>query len=180
MTDARPIGLENPRPCNGCGMCCKLLAIEELAKPEGQLCSNFAKGHGCVIYSTRPGSCSSFQCLWSVTAAMDESWRPDKCKFLIRTLATGELMIDVDTGSPDAWKQEPFYGQIKAWSRRPALPYKVVMVRSRGRYWVVFPDGEIDLGPDQPGMRIDSGYEPNEGRMQAFARYSDPSSPEPV
>ena len=179
-SDAQPIGNANPRPCAECGLCCKLPPIRELDKPEGQWCVHFAKGLGCQIRPTRPGSCSTFQCLWSVTAAMDESWRPDRCKFFVRQLDTGWLSIEVDPGTPDAWKREPFYSQIKAWSRRPARPYEVVMVRTNGRLAIVFPDGEIDIGPAQPGMRIDSGYEMREGRMQSFARFADPSSPIPV
>ncbi len=88
------------------------------------------------------------------------------------------MIIEVDASIPDAWRREPYYAQIKAWSTRGAAPpHLLVMVRDRGRLLVVFPEGEIDLGPEQPDMRLDTGYEHRGGRLQPFARYEAADAP---
>ncbi len=88
-----------------------------------------------------------------------------------------EVVIDVDPRSPDAWRAEPFYGQIKAWSQRREPPHRMVMVRSRARLAIVFPEGEIDLGPERLNEPIESGYVLRRGQLRPYAHYGPPGSP---
>jgi hypothetical protein len=167
-----------PRPCGPCSLCCKLLPVAELAKPAGQWCAQFDKAVGCSTHATRPYQCRDFQCLWTFAAPLDDSWRPDRCGFLMRPGPTGvEVVIEVDPANPAAWKREPFYGQIKAWSTRRAPPFRSILVRDAGRLAVVFPEGEIDLGPERPNEAIESGYVWRGGRQQPYAHYGPPGSP---
>ncbi len=154
-------------------MCCKLLDIAELEKPRGVWCRHFAKGGGCGVYADRPGVCQAYQCTWTWAGPLDESWRPDRAGFLIHPgRNASDVEIVVDPGRPDAWRREPYYSQIKHWSNRENVSVRRVLVRTRGRVIVVFPEAEIDLGLCESAPNVQAGYEIKDGRLQPFARFA--------
>ncbi len=165
---------ETPRACGPCTLCCKLYDIAELQKPEDSWCRHCDQGVGCTIYPGRPEACRDFQCVWTFAAPLDERWRPDQCGFVMRPGLAGEVVIDVDPVDPDAWKREPFYSQIKTWSVRRQPPHRMYIVRAGGRMAVVFPEGEVDLGPERRDEPIESGYRLIDGRQQPFAHFVPP------
>ena len=182
MTAENPAIVDNtfvsPRACGPCGFCCNVLEIGPPPKPADVWCQYYASGAGCTIRPTRPGVCRDFQCIWTYAATLDDRWRPDKCRFVMRSGPSEELVIDVDRQAPGAWRREPFYGQIKAWSQRHNPPHRTVIVRAGGRAYVVFPEGEIDLGPEQGRTPIQSGYVFRGGLNQPYAHYgADPDPP---
>ena len=65
------------KSCGECGMCCKLLGIESIAKPPGQWCGHYRRGAGCSVYADRPAACSRFICLWLSSEGLDDAWRLD-------------------------------------------------------------------------------------------------------
>jgi hypothetical protein len=71
------------RSCDGCTMCCKLLAIDVLEKPRGAWCRHCDQQSGCVIYEARPDPCRGFYCGYLRLAQIDDRWKPSKAKFLI-------------------------------------------------------------------------------------------------
>ena len=162
---------DDPKPCGECSLCCKLLVFRGMEKPANVWCSHVVKGKGCGIHAERPLGCRDFFCLWSFATPLGENWRPDRCKFVMRPGPTEEVVIDVDPGFPNAWKEEPFYSQIKTWSVRRLPPHRMVIVRSAGRLAVVFPEGEIDLGPERPYDPISSGYVLRKGKQTPYAHY---------
>ncbi len=83
-----------------------------------------------------------------------------------------ELMIVVDPAFPEAWRREPYYSRIKNVSVRASEPFILVHVRIKDRVLVVFPEAEIDIGPNQSGMLIQSGYEIRDGKRVPFAHFS--------
>ena len=157
-------------------MCCKIFVVPELDKPAGQWCRHFAKGAGCTIHTTRPNLCRVYQCTWSVVDFLDLAWRPDNAKFVMNSYEN-ELLIETDPAVPDAWRKEPYYAQIKAWSAREVRPFRLVIVRSRARITVVFPEDDIDLGPAQADKQIESGYETRDGKRVPYAYYKTPTRP---
>jgi hypothetical protein len=185
MTDQNPAIVDNvfvsPRPCGPCGYCCNLYPVPELNKPGETWCPKYAAGVGCTIHATRPGVCRNFQCLWTFAAPLDERWRPDQCRFIMRPGLAEEVVIDVDPADPEAWRREPFYSQIKTWSvRQGPGPHRMVIVRAGGRAAVVFPEGEVDLGPEQINVPIQSGYVFRNGRNQPYAHYGNNPYPPPA
>jgi hypothetical protein len=70
--------------CGGCTMCCKLVGVAEIDKPEGKWCPHCALGKGCKIYDTRPPTCEGWDCMWllGVFGARPDL-RPDKCKVVV-------------------------------------------------------------------------------------------------
>jgi len=102
--------------------------------------------------------------------AFGDEWRPDRAKFLMDA-GENQIVIYPDPGAPDAWRREPFHSRIKALSSRAQRPFTMVLVRQRSRMIVVFPEAEIDLGPDRPEMEIQSGYELVAGKPTPYARF---------
>ena len=68
------------RACGDCTLCCKVMAIEELAKPAGQWCRHCKPGRGCLIYDSRPAECSAFDCLWLIDAAVRAALETEQVK----------------------------------------------------------------------------------------------------
>ena len=159
------------RPCGSCSLCCKVIGIAALGKPSGQWCPHFKRGTGCGIYVDAPSECHSFQCFWSTEILKGDEWKPDRSKLVVWSNKRDRIIVDVDGDYPNAWRREPHYSQIKAWSNRNKAAPVEVLVRVRGRMFVVFPEAEIDLGPYDLSKSIVSGYREEAGRTLPFAEY---------
>jgi hypothetical protein len=160
--------------CGDCGLCCKLLAIRELEKPRGTMCGHF-HGAGCGIYADRPPPCGAFRCAWLINETLGPEWHPLTAGFFVWfERAARRMVIEADPDAPGAWRADPYFGAIKAWSRRDRFapgeePWEVV-VRTGLDLTVIFPETEIALGPER-GSGIASGYEVIAGRPRPFARF---------
>jgi hypothetical protein len=171
--------LTQPKPCGECSACCKILPVRELNKPAGVWCNHVVQGHGCGIYADRPNICRGYQCLWTVTAPLDERWRPDRAGFVLQPGAIeGEVEVVVDPDRPDAWRREPYYSQIKQISDVGRGGAPRVLVYTQGHVIVVFPETDIDLGRPNGMPNIAWGYEMQDGRPWPYARYTYPDGPE--
>jgi hypothetical protein len=56
------------------------------------------------------------------------------------------LAAYVDPARPDAWKAEPYYGQLKEWARLAARKRRQVVVCIGLKTIVILPDEDVDLG----------------------------------
>src|SRR5262249_13439594 len=108
------------RACGSCSLCCKVLDIPDLAKPQNKWCQHCKPGRGgCAIYNERPDVCKAFACLWLIDDFWDEGWTPTRSKMVLRTLPINnhlELHVNVDSAFP-------YYEQLKVytilWPERP-------------------------------------------------------------
>jgi hypothetical protein len=141
------------RECGDCTLCCKVMAIEELAKPAGLWCSHCKPGRGCLIHANRPAECESFGCRWLVDDQLDQHWRPNKSKLVLTTSEDG-IEIRCDPGFPDAWRKEPFRSEIRQWAMSGETLDMTVVVMSGQKLILVTPDREFDLGVVGPDERI--------------------------
>jgi hypothetical protein len=140
------------KECGDCSLCCKLLGIEALNKPQGQWCPHCAKSQGCTIYDARPQECRDFACIWLENAALGPEWRPSRSKIVLYLIGDGaRLIAHVDQGSRDAWQKEPYYGQLKRWARQWIKTGPNVVVRIGSRLIAILPDRDVDLGRVQKG-----------------------------
>lgn len=143
------------RECGTCTMCCKVMGIREIAKPPGQWCTHCTPGQGCGIYETRPSACRTFYCGYRVRSYVPEAWKPTASRMIILEESGGvRLAVVVDPGSPNVWKQQPFYAQLKAWARIGAQNQHQVLVRVGKRAIVILPNEDVDLGVVGPGEII--------------------------
>ncbi len=159
------------RPCGSCSLCCKVIGIAALDKPAGKWCPHFVRGAGCGVYGDAPSECRQFQCFWSNETLKGDEWKPDRCKLVVWTNTPGRIIVDVDGDYPNAWRREPYFRQIKAWSNRSTASPVEVLVRVRGRMTVIFPEVEIDLGDYDVSKRVVSGYRMEDGRSVPYAEY---------
>jgi len=141
------------RACGDCTLCCKVMAIEELAKPAGSWCQHCKPRRGCLVYTDRPGECRSFSCMWLVNELLDESWKPNRSKLVLTTSDDG-IEIRCDPGYPDAWRNEPFRSEIREWAISGETHDVTVVVVAGQRMILVTPDREFDLGIVGPDERI--------------------------
>lgn len=143
------------RACGGCTLCCKVLSITELQKPQGTWCKHCDVGKGCKIYDDRPDECRTFYCGYLAWDAVGEEWFPAKSKMVVvAELEGARVAIHVDPGRPGAWREKPFYSAIKHWSAEAARHMHQVVVMIGKRAIVVFPDSEVDLGEIADDERI--------------------------
>jgi uncharacterized cysteine cluster protein YcgN (CxxCxxCC family) len=144
------------RSCGDCSLCCKLPQIDELQKPEGVWCRHCApRRGGCMIYETRPLSCRVFHCSWLINSDLGPEWRPLTCKMVVfLEKAANRLAVRVVPEYPDAWRREPYYSQLKQWSRTAVEARQQVVVYIRRRVIVILPDKEVDFGDVALGDQI--------------------------
>lgn len=140
-------GLVAGRGCAGCTMCCKVFDIPDVPKSAGVWCQHCAVGEGCTIYETRPQTCRDFFCHYLIDTAVPEHWRPDRSHMVLRSDASGvRIEVHVDPKRPQAWRDQPYYRDLKAWAANRLQADKQVHVRIGLRTIVVLPDRDVDLG----------------------------------
>ena len=139
-------GVVPGRNCGDCTLCCKVLKITELNKPQGAWCWHCKPGVGCKIYPERPQECRTFHCGYLTQARLGEEWKPNHSKMIVVAEDGNRITAHVDAQRPDAWKREPFYSQLKEWAAA-AVPYGgQVEVGIGRRTYVILPDKDVDLG----------------------------------
>jgi hypothetical protein len=143
------------RTCGSCGLCCKLVAVEELGKPAHQWCEHFAPGKGCGIYADRPGECRTFRCLWLMRPQLGEEWRPNRSRMVLYFSHDGtHLIANVDPAHPGVWRHSPYYETLHGWAKRGAGPGMDVIVKVGSRMFALLPDRDVDLGTMAEGERL--------------------------
>lgn len=138
------------RECGTCTLCCKVAAVEEVAKPNGVWCFHCVPGKRCTIYHQRPPSCRSFYCLWMLEKGLGPEWKPERAKFaLVKTEGGRRLTALVDPGFPSAWRRPPYYANLKQWAveaTRKLPDVYLVDVLIGQRCIVILPDRDVEIG----------------------------------
>jgi hypothetical protein len=144
-------------------LCCKTVAVDELAKPSGEWCAHCTSGGGCGIYDRRPHGCREFFCEWLLSAGLGPEWKPDRANFVVGVAENGHLSVGVDSDFPDAWRQAPYLDTLRQWARElaalPAVAWPAIDVWIGERCVLILPDGETDLGGVGQGEQIVIDYE---------------------
>lgn len=135
------------RSCEGCTLCCKLMAVEPLEKPRAVWCAHCDQKSGCRIYEARPEACRIFYCGYRRLAQIDERWFPAKAKLLVNyETAANRVAVHVDPVRADGWRAEPYYSTLKQWARRALTEGGSVVVWIGSRVIVILPEMDRDLG----------------------------------
>jgi hypothetical protein len=143
------------RSCGSCGLCCKLVAVEELNKPAHQWCTHFSAGRGCTIYADRPSECRTFRCLWLMRPQLSDAWRPDRSRIVLYFSHDGtHLIANVDPAYPGAWRRSPYHETLRGWARRGNGAGMEVIVKVGRRVFAVLSDRDVDLGTMEEGERL--------------------------
>lgn len=97
--------------CGECTACCRLMAVNEIAKARGAWCPHITENkRACTIYHQRPDSCRDWECGWLSSQHSDiplpADMRPDRSHVVIARSPTGQVWFHVDPGYPDAWRKK--------------------------------------------------------------------------
>lgn len=141
------------RHCGDCTLCCKVMAIEALAKPVNCWCPHCGPGGGCTIYANRPAECATFGCHRLVNDLLGEAWKPNRSKPVLTTSDDG-IEVRCDPGFPDAWRREPYASEIREWAVSGEASDMTVIVIVGQRVTLITPDREFELGVVAPDERI--------------------------
>ena len=164
------------RSCGPCTLCCKVLKISELAKPQGVWCVHCKPGRGCTIYATKPAECTTFFCGYLTNSHLSEEWQPIRSKIVVTPELDGNrIAVHVDPQRADAWRREPYYSQLKEWATS-AVPYRGQVVACVSRHmFMVFPDRDVDLGIVDDDHLIVTGERttPFGVKLEAFLLHKD-------
>lgn len=135
------------KSCGPCTMCCKVLAVNELAKPMGARCPHLAPAGGCSIYAGRPHACRSFECVWLMDPEMPHRFRPDQTKVVLDQDAEGLwLVARCDPANPQAWRRNPIYAALKGRAEDVWGSGRIVLATAGRRTWLITPREDLDLG----------------------------------
>ncbi|MHB0951472.1 MAG: hypothetical protein ACYC10_06065 [Allorhizobium sp.] len=117
------------RTCRSCTLCCDLPDIDELEKPANTLCRHCVAGKGCSQYEERPATCRDFLCAWMSDPEMGPEWDPTLCHMMVYEQGP-QITVLVDKNHADAWKREPYIGQLqrRASEAEPRGGYVIVYV----------------------------------------------------
>jgi hypothetical protein len=135
--------LVSGRSCGPCTACCRVPAIEVLAKPAGVLCRH-STGVACGIYQDRPEACVRWHCLWRKIGALPDELRPDRSgvMFAVETSAPcagaleGACIVGRAVNGPRAFASQEVAEAFAMFTREGSLPvWKVsgrnaIMMRS--------------------------------------------------
>jgi hypothetical protein len=147
------------RACGDCSLCCKLLRIASLDKPNGKWCSHCKAGKGCDIYESRPQDCRDFDCSW-LTGQLGDAWYPLNAKLVI-DMKGPWVMVHVDPSVPNRWREEPYFSQIQYWAAFGVDRGVWVLVFVKKRVRIILPNKEIDLGTYESGDFVIVGEVPS-------------------
>ena len=140
-----------PRTCGTCTMCCKVYQIAELNKQEGRWCTHCAIGRGCTIYDDRPQRCRDFFCVWVQDESLPQEWKPETCKMVLSVWpSTGFIYVQVDHGTPMAWRKEPYFSQLKLMAERLLKDRRHILVFVNRQATLIMPTGPVPIGEMSP------------------------------
>ena len=168
------------RACGSCTLCCKTVAVVELAKPAGTWCPHCLRSKGCAIYHSRPAGCRDFHCEWMLSEKLGPEWKPDRARFVLMITPTGHLAACIDPGYPSAWRRPPYYQTLWRWAceraASPSSSWPGVDVWIGKRCIIILPDGEKDLGivAADEEVRIDRAMTAS-GPVYAAMKFSVPA-----
>ena len=143
------------RHCGSCTLCCKVYDVPVLEKPAGTWCPHCKPGRGCAIHATRPDHCRAFFCLWMTQTWLGPEWKPDRAKMVLTVdPATSFLLVQLDPGTPNAWRAEPYYRHLKQWAAGAVARGRQVVVFLNKSATVILPDRDVPIGVLGPNDRI--------------------------
>ena len=144
-----------PKSCGPCGLCCKVFAVEELAKPMGVTCAHRSRTAGCSIHPDRPASCRSFECVWLMDPEMPHRFRPDQTRVVLDQDPDGtRLLARCDPANPQAWRRNPMYAALKAYAAKTWGTGRLVIAVAGRHTWVITPREDLDLGEVDPAANL--------------------------
>jgi hypothetical protein len=144
------------RECGNCSLCCRLLDVPEAGKQTAQWCPHCRPGKGgCSIYAARPQACRHWACSWLVNSDFGDEWFPKACGIVVDMHRMEDdsivMRFHVDPRTPDNWRKEPFYSQIKQAALRGlrgdiGQQFGTIISIAKKPWLLVLPNKEVEWG----------------------------------
>ncbi len=146
----------NARECGTCTLCCKVFDVPPVNKKQGVWCRHCTPGRGCGIHASRPDFCRDFHCLWINDVSFGPEWKPETAKFVMNLDEGGRrLAVIPDSGSPNAWKREPYGSRLREIAGQFLAQGRNVVVFDMVWKTLLLPDGETRLGKREERVRYE-------------------------
>jgi Fe-S-cluster containining protein len=143
------------RSCAGCTLCCKIMTVEEIAKPRNKWCQHCDIGKGCKIYDARPEACRLFYCHYLKEGGIAEHWKPSQSRMMMTYNNEAQrLCVYVDPARPDAWRKDPYYADLKTWAKNAVASKSQVVVFVGDDVTVILPDRDKPIGRVRPDQHL--------------------------
>ena len=88
---------------------------------------------------------SNLQLPLLVNDELDLRWKPNKSRLVLTTSEDG-IEVRCDPGYPDAWRKQPFRGEIREWALSGETHDVTVVVIVGEKMTLVTSEREFDLG----------------------------------
>jgi len=107
--------------CGECTLCCELLPVKWLNKPENTVCAYC--DNGCTIQETKDDECKEFDCMYAQVKDIPIKLRPDNCRvifekhsddLIIATLDARHEITDIAKRQIGSFLKEGFTVQLGA------------------------------------------------------------------
>ena len=86
-------------------------------------------------------------------------WKPDRSRIVINVNRQGNgLEFQCDPGFPEAWRKEPYHGEIRRLAADAIKNDGIIVVRAGRKAIVVSADGEFPLGELGEGDEVALDY----------------------
>jgi hypothetical protein len=139
------------RECGKCSLCCKVYHIPEIDHVAGKWCKHCTPGKGCTIHDNLPSPCAAFNCMWRTEEALPPHWKPDQARMVITIFPlNGYIYVQVDPGTPSAWRKQPYYDQLRQWAQKNLQKGIYVIVFVNDMATLIMPNQDLPLGPMKP------------------------------
>lgn len=99
------------RQCGSCSLCCRLIAVEALNKPQNQWCPSFRPGVGCAIWAHCSDECRQWDCAW-LRGLLPKELSPRRTRCVV--FPAGEKTIRIEQDA-DGLADSYFHGPIEQW-----------------------------------------------------------------
>jgi hypothetical protein len=162
------------RSCGSCTLCCKLLKIPETESGQGEWCRHCQQGKGCAIYAERPERCREFMCGYLIWDAVPDHWHPAKSRIVVVSEMGFRINFTVDPGAPGRWRDEPWYGELRALAQLGFAENRQVLVTVGQKVTAILPDREVELGVVGEDEIVVTGRRPDGIWGAARVRKDDP------
>ena len=127
------------KACGACGMCCKILEIEDFSKPAGPWCAFCVPGIGCNAYEARPATCRDYQCLWKGDRGLTPMLRPDRVgTILMEDADTDDYLAVCDPAKPMAWRTPLVFNHLVSIAKTG----RTVRAKAGSKAWRIHGSGQ--------------------------------------
>jgi hypothetical protein len=100
--------------CDGCTLCCKLIAVPWMNSPPGEWCRECNINVGCKIYDNGiSDDCRNYKCVYNDLDNPPIELRPDKCKIIFENVDGNIFLGTMHPDYNESYKEKIIRDQVE-------------------------------------------------------------------